>query len=61
MIGQNNTSLPLKAHLKGMFNVGWKKEEIIELIIFLIGYAGFPSCVGAITTLKQVIEEHELV
>ncbi len=44
-----------------MFNVGWKKEEIIELIIFLIGYAGFPSCVGAITTLKQVIEEHELV
>lgn len=57
LIGQGNTGLPLKAHLNGMINVGWTKDEIIELLIFLIGYAGFPSCVGAITTFKQVIDE----
>lgn len=57
LIGQGNTGFPLKAHLKGMLNVGWVKGEVIELLIFLVAYAGFPSCVEAITILKQVIEE----
>lgn len=57
LIGQGNTGLPLKAHLRGMLNVGWEKEEIIELFIFLVGYVGFPSCVDAIGTLKQIMEE----
>ena len=57
LIARGNTGLPLKSHLKVMLNVGWKKEEIIELIIFLIGYIGFPSCVDAIGTFKQVLEE----
>ncbi|HSW71641.1 MAG TPA: carboxymuconolactone decarboxylase family protein [Gammaproteobacteria bacterium] len=57
LIGQGNTGLPLKAHLSGMLNVGWKKEEIIELLIFLVGYSGFPACVEAITTFKQITEE----
>lgn len=57
LIGQGNTGLPLKAHLVGMLNVGWTKDEIIELLIFLVGYAGFPSCVDAIITLKQITEE----
>lgn len=58
LIGQANTGLLLKAHINGMLNVGWQKPEIIELFIFLIGYAGFPACVDAIMTLKQVIEEN---
>lgn len=57
MIGQGNTGLPLKAHLRGMLNTGWTKNEIIEAIIFLIGFAGFPSCVEAITLLKEISEE----
>lgn len=57
LIGQGNTGLALKAHLNGMLNVGWTKDEIIELLIFLVAYAGFPPCVEAITTLKQITEE----
>lgn len=57
LIGQGNTGLPLKAHLKAMLNVGWKKDDVAELLIFLIGYAGFPSCVDAIGMFKQVLEE----
>lgn len=57
LIGQGNTGLPLKAHLNGMLNVGWTKEEVIELLIFLVGYAGFPPCVEAMMALKQIIEE----
>jgi 4-carboxymuconolactone decarboxylase len=60
LIGQGNTGLPLKAHLTGMLNVGWTKQDIIELLIFLVGYVGFPSCVDAILTLKQIVEETEI-
>jgi len=59
LIGQGNTGLPLKAHLKAMLNVGWSKEEIIELIIFLVGYKGFPSSVDAILHLKDIINEQD--
>ena len=52
LIGQGNTGVPLKAHLKGMLNVGWTKEEVIELLIFLINYVGFPSIVDAMMTLQ---------
>lgn len=61
LIGQGNTGLPLKAHLMGMLNVGWTKEEVIELLMFLVGYVGFPSCVEAITLFKQTLEELEMV
>lgn len=57
LIGQGNTGLPLKTHLGAMLNVGWTKEEIIELLIFLVGYVGFPSCVEAISAFKEIIEE----
>lgn len=59
LIGQGNTGLPLKTHLNAMINVGWTKEDIIELLICLLGYVGFPSCVDAIMNLKQIIEELE--
>ncbi len=57
MIGQGNTGLPLKAHLKGMLNVGWTKEEVIEVLIFLVGYKGFPSSVDAILHLKDILAD----
>jgi len=57
LIGQGNTGTPLYAHLNAMFNVGWSKEEIIELIIFLTIYAGFPACIPALTTLKKILLE----
>ena len=55
-MGQGNTGLPLKAHIQGMLNVGWTKQEIIEVIIFLIGYSGFPKAVDAIKTAKEVFD-----
>jgi 4-carboxymuconolactone decarboxylase len=59
LVGQGNTGVALTAHLRGMMNVGWTKEEIIELLIFLIGYTGFPSCVGAIMAFKDVLDSQK--
>lgn len=57
LIGQGNTGLALKAHFRGMLNVGWTPNEVIELLIFLIGYNGFPSIVSAIVTFKEILDE----
>ncbi len=54
LISQGQTGLPLQAHVQGMLNVGWQKEEILELVIFLIGYAGFPKTVDALKTVHSV-------
>ena len=56
LMGQGNTKLPLKSHIKGMLTVGWQKEEIIETIIFLTIYCGFPTAVDAITIAQEVFE-----
>lgn len=57
LIGQGNTGLPLRAHLQGMLNVGWTKDEIIEVIIFSAGYCGFPPAVDALLTFQQLLEQ----
>lgn len=54
LIGQGVTGMPLKAHLQGMLNVGWAKEEILELLILLIGFRGFPFCIAALQTLEEI-------
>lgn len=57
LIGQGNTGFPLRAHIKGMLNVGWSKNEIIEVLLFLVGYVGFPSIVDSLNIAKDVFEK----
>jgi 4-carboxymuconolactone decarboxylase len=54
LIGQGNTGIPVKAHLEGMLNVGWTKKEIIEILIFLIGYVGFPPVVDTLKIAHEI-------
>ena len=57
MIGQGTLGPPFRSHMHAMLNVGWKKEEVIEFIISLIGFAGFPACVNAINVFGEVVSE----
>jgi len=57
LIGQGNTGLPLRSHLKAMLNVGHSKKDIMELLLFLIPYVGFPSIVDSMVTAQSVFEE----
>lgn len=59
LIGQGNMGLALKTHLTAMLNVGWTKDEILEVLILLTGYVGFPSCVEAMMILKDILVEHK--
>ena len=57
LIAQGNTGVPLKAHLRGMLNVGYTKKEIIELLLFLIPCVGFPHIVDSMLTAQSVFDE----
>lgn len=57
LIGQGNTGFQLRRYIRGAMNVGWTKKEIIEIIIILSAYAGFPSTVAALYTAEEVFAE----
>jgi 4-carboxymuconolactone decarboxylase len=49
--------LQLKSHIKGALNVGCTREEIVEVLIQMAVYAGFPAALNGIYTAKEVFEE----
>lgn len=49
--------LQLKSHIKGALNVGCTREEIVEVMIQMAVYAGFPASLNGIYAAKEVFEE----
>jgi 4-carboxymuconolactone decarboxylase len=47
----------LKVHLHGALNVGCSREEIVEVLIQMAVYAGFPAALNGIAALKEVLAE----
>ncbi len=47
----------LKVHINGALNVGCTREEIIEVIIQMAVYAGFPAALNGIFAAKEVFQE----
>jgi len=52
-----DTKPELKDHIKGALNVGCSRQEIIEVIIQMAVYAGFPRAINGITIVKEVFDE----
>lgn len=46
----------LKSHIKGALNVGCTKEEILEVLIQMAVYAGFPRAINGVLAAKEVFE-----
>jgi 4-carboxymuconolactone decarboxylase len=47
----------LRSHINGALNVGCKPEEIVEVIMQMAVYAGFPASLNGITQAKEVFAE----
>jgi len=47
----------LKVHIHGALNVGCTKQEIVEIMIQMSVYAGFPSALNGISAAKEVFDE----
>lgn len=50
----------LKVHINGALNVGCKKEEIIEMMIQMSVYTGFPDALNGLNAAKKVFETRNL-
>lgn len=49
----------LKVHIKGALNCGCTKEEVVEVIMQTLVYAGFPAALTGIRLAKEVFQEVE--
>lgn len=47
----------LETHVHGAFNVGLKESEIVETVMTLIPYIGFPKALNAMAVVKRVVEK----
>ena len=50
-----NCQPQLKVHLNGALNVGCSKDELVETIIQMAVYAGFPAALKGMSALKEVL------
>ncbi|MEO0987882.1 MAG: carboxymuconolactone decarboxylase family protein [Cyanobacteria bacterium J06639_14] len=55
-----NAQPQLKVHIHAALNVGCTPEEIIEVVIQMAVYAGFPAALNGMTLVKQVFAEREI-
>lgn len=49
----------LKVHVHGLLNVGGTREQLIEAVIHVAAYAGFPAAINAMLIAKEVLAERE--
>ena len=52
-----NCTPQLKVHLNAALNVGCSEDEIIEVILQMAVYAGFPAALNGMFAFKQVLVE----
>jgi len=59
LIALGNAAPQLKVHINNALNVGCSRQEIIEIIIQMAVYAGFPAALNAMTAAKEVFQKRD--
>jgi len=52
-----NAAPQLKVHIHGALNVGCTREEVVEIIMQMAVYAGFPAALNGLFAAKEVFAE----
>ncbi len=47
----------LKARLHGALQLGWSRQELVELLMQISVHAGFPAAINALAALRDVVQE----
>lgn len=55
-----NAAPQLKVHIHGALNVGCTRDEIVEIIMQMAVYAGFPAALNGLFAAKEVFAEREI-
>lgn len=54
-----NAKPQLKSHIEGALNVGCTRQEIVEIMIQMAVYAGFPAAINGMFAAKEVFAERD--
>ncbi|WP_434136492.1 carboxymuconolactone decarboxylase family protein (plasmid) [Pseudomonas luteola] len=54
LTAMGNAAPQLKVHIQGALNVGVSREEVIETIIQMAVYAGFPAALNGLFAAREV-------
>lgn len=54
-----NASPQLKVHIQGALNVGVTRTELIEVIMQMAVYAGFPAALNGLTAAREIFAARE--
>jgi len=54
LTAQGNAAPQLKSHIVGALNSGCTEQEIIEIMLQMAVYAGFPAAINGIMAAKEV-------
>ena len=54
-----NAAPQLRVHIHGALNVGVSRNEIVEIIMMMAVYAGFPAALNGMAAAKEVFAERD--
>jgi 4-carboxymuconolactone decarboxylase len=57
LTAMGNAAPQLRAHVHGALNVGCSETEIVEIMIQMSAYAGFPAALNGIQAAREVFAE----
>ena len=59
LTAMGNAQPQLKVHIHGALNVGCTREEVVEVIMQMAVYAGFPAALNGIFAAKDVFADRD--
>lgn len=59
LAAMGNAQPQLKVHIAAGLNVGLSRQEIVEILIQMAVYAGFPAALNGLFAAKEVFAEEE--
>ncbi|WP_213777885.1 carboxymuconolactone decarboxylase family protein [Caballeronia sp. dw_276] len=60
LTAMGNATPQLKVHIAAGLNVGITRDEIVEIIMQMAVYAGFPAALNGLFAAKEVFQAHDL-
>lgn len=57
LVTQGHAMPELRAHIQGALNVGCTRQEVVEVIMQMAVYAGFPAAVNGLFAAKELFAE----
>ncbi|HEY1682215.1 MAG TPA: carboxymuconolactone decarboxylase family protein [Candidatus Tumulicola sp.] len=60
LITMGDCERQLETHVHGAFNVGLTQADVVEAVMTLIPYVGFPKALNALAVVKRVVDKRSV-